>query len=105
MWVSRAGLRVFGGAAACSTVIPSKLLAPMWEMGTYLFSAPASCLYKFGAPQTEHVEVRATAASFWVLEMTPPGEERLACVLSRADKLSLADKNQTKNPFMSCKCC
>lgn len=61
------GQQSCGGAATCCTVIPSKLLAAMWEMGTYLFSAPASYLYKFGAPQTGHVEVRATAARFWVL--------------------------------------
>lgn len=43
-------------------MIASKLLVPMWEMGT-----PASVLYKFGAPQTEQVEVRAAAARFWVI--------------------------------------
>lgn len=40
VWVSTAGIGVCGGAAACSAVIPSKLLAPMWEMGICLFSAP-----------------------------------------------------------------
>lgn len=64
----------------CSAVIPSKLLAPMWETGIHLLSP--SYLYKFGAPPTEHVEVRATAARFWVLEVTPPGEEAGLCFIT-----------------------